>query len=436
MSIKKTHEEYINELSIKNKNVKCIDNYINASTPIKHLCVIHNIEWNTTPDRALSGVGCPVCKKEKFRKSMLKTNEQYKRELLNIHPNIELIEEYIDNKTKIKHHCIICDYCWSSLPNNVLKSKFGCPLCGKNSSVILRSKTNDDYLLELKQKNIGIIPLEKYKTANTKILHMCNICGRQYMVAPADVLSNRGCSKCSGVCKLTTDEYKEKLYIATNGTISVVDEYVNALTKIKHKCNIHNVVWLSSPHNILNGCGCEKCGNEKIGSKLRKTHEQYESELKEIHKNIIPLETYINAVTPILHQCLLDGCEWNVSPANLLYRSQCPKCSNRESKGENIICNWLNKNNIKYIRQKRFNDCKDIKTLPFDFYLPTFNKCIEYDGEQHDKPVDFFGGLDGFKNRQYHDSIKTEYCKVNDIPLLRISYNKNIEEELSNFLFK
>lgn len=65
--------------------------------------------------------------------------------------------------------------------------------------------------------------------------------------------------------------------------------------------------------------------------------------------------------------------------------------------------------------------------LPFDFYLPDFHVVIEADGEQHYFPVDF-GGLgseianEQFHNNQKHDAIKTQYCKTNQLQLIRIPY--------------
>ena len=88
---------------------------------------------------------------------------------------------------------------------------------------------------------------------------------------------------------------------------------------------------------------------------------------------------------------------------------------------------------IKYIFQKTFDDCADKSLLPFDFYLPEYHICIEYDGGQHFVPIGLFGGEDKFKKQQFHDNIKTQYCKDNNIRLLRIPYFKNIEEELEKF---
>lgn len=87
--------------------------------------------------------------------------------------------------------------------------------------------------------------------------------------------------------------------------------------------------------------------------------------------------------------------------------------------------------NIDYIQEKRFKDCKDIKTLPFDFYLPYYNTCIEFDGWQHYNMIKY-DTSDKFKIRKKHDYMKDEYCKNNNIYLIRIPYweYKNIENIL------
>lgn len=100
--------------------------------------------------------------------------------------------------------------------------------------------------------------------------------------------------------------------------------------------------------------------------------------------------------------------------------TMCPDCSNYESRIEKKARKWFEENNIEYIAQKRFPDCCDERTLPFDFYIEEFNCCVEIDGNQHDKALPFFGGEEGFKKRQLHDAIKTQYCKDNGIDLLRI----------------
>lgn len=95
----------------------------------------------------------------------------------------------------------------------------------------------------------------------------------------------------------------------------------------------------------------------------------------------------------------------------------------------------MDNNNIKYIKQKTFKECKDIKLLKFDFYLPEYNMCIEFDGIQHFKPIERFGGIDGFKKTKQNDKTKNIYCDKNNIKLLRIKYNENIFEKIISKLY-
>ena len=106
-----------------------------------------------------------------------------------------------------------------------------------------------------------------------------------------------------------------------------------------------------------------------------------------------------------------------------------------KSKGEDVIADILIKSNIAFLKEYNFKDCKGKRrTLPFDFYLPNYNICIEYDGTPHYKLGTFKNGLLDLMNRKYLDDIKTKYCKDNNIELIRIPYweKDNIEEILNH----
>ena len=92
------------------------------------------------------------------------------------------------------------------------------------------------------------------------------------------------------------------------------------------------------------------------------------------------------------------------------------------SNGVIKIIELLNKNNIPFETEKYFSDCKDMNSLPFDFYINN-QYIIEFDGIQHFEPIEYFGGEKEFQKRQKHDQIKNEYCKKNNISLIRIPYN-------------
>lgn len=67
-------------------------------------------------------------------------------------------------------------------------------------------------------------------------------------------------------------------------------------------------------------------------------------------------------------------------------------CGCLKSKGEEKIGELLNQANISFEKEKTFLDCKNINSLRFDFYIPSQNCLIEFDGIQHFKNIEHFGG--------------------------------------------
>ena len=299
-----------------------------------------------------------------------------------------------------------------------------------------KKRTHEEYVDELKIKNPCVEVVGQYIDANTNTMHHCLVHDVFWETKPSRVLNRHGCKECR-IEKFkmsntkTQEEYVEAVKLK-NPNIEVIGKYVNAKTKILHKCLMHNVIWNTLPTNILKGCGCCECMKEKIGNKNGSNHAEYVEKLSNINPNLIALDEYVNTETKMKHKCKVCKHEWEVKPGNILAGKGCPKCN--ESRGEKNIGNYLNINRIFYIPQHTFDDCKDVRKLPFDFYIPELNMCIEYDGEQHFKVVDHFGGEEGLKIRRNHDQIKTNYCEQNNILLLRIKYDEDIEEKLHSFI--
>ena len=366
-----------------------------------------------------------------MRNNKKKTQEEYIIEVAIINPNIEVVGQYVNAKTAIMHRCKIHNIDWMARPDNILHGR-GCPECANENRYNIMRRTHEDYVSKVQEINQNIIVLGIYVNARTPILHKCKIDECEWMAIPDNILRGEGCPKCARNNKKNFQEYVYELSLI-NSNIEVVDDYINAITPILHRCLVHNIEWKIRPNDALRGKGCPICGVEKSGNSRLKTHVQYVEELKLINKNIVAIENYNGANTPILHKCLIDEFEWYATPHNILCGTSCPRCN--VSKGEKAIRKWLTEHNIEYDSQKRFNDCCDKNSLPFDFYLPNYNCCIEYDGIQHFEPIDYFGGQESLEYTQKHDKIKTEYCQNNNIKLLRIPYFKNIEEELNNFFF-
>ena len=96
------------------------------------------------------------------------------------------------------------------------------------------------------------------------------------------------------------------------------------------------------------------------------------------------------------------------------------KKNDSKSVGEERIRKYLETNNILFEQEKWFPDYRDINPVPIDFYLLDHNILTEFDGEQHYKQGNFTHSKLSYT--QLHDTIKNDYCKNNNIKLIRIPY--------------
>ena len=283
--------------------------------------------------------------------------------------------------------------------------------------------------------------LENYNGAQEKIKCKHNKCLHIWLANPNKFLLGTRCPNCSvkGVGRKTNQQFLHQVHELVGDEYIFLENYINAKTKLKCKHNIEECgfEWNVLPIKFLTQTKCPKCfGN------FKKTNEEFKSEVfSMVGDEYLFLEKYKNAKTKLRCKHNIDECEfeWFITPNDFLCGKRCPRCSS--SKGEIKIANWLISNDIKYIQEYKFIDCKLINPLPFDFYLPTFNLLIEYDGEHHFKPVRF-GGISKMQaeillyETKKRDSIKSEYSKINNITLLRIPYTNydNIEQILSSKL--
>ena len=340
--------------------------------------------------------------------------------------NIEILGEYEGGKIKIKCKCKIDNHIWYATPNSLLKGH-GCPKCKGRIRGVNQTLTHEEFMEKFMEKNKNAENIEivgKYVNARTKIKCKCKIDGYEWETVPNSLLNGTGCLKCydkrrNNTTKLTHEEFTNRIK-EINDDIEILGEYVNNHTKIKCKCKIDECIWYAIPNSLLSNHGCPKCKINKQIKEQTKTHEEFIQEIKEINDNIEILGEYKDGKTKIKCRCKIDNHTWYATPSNLLSNHGCPKCN--ASKGEKRIVKYLDNRNIKYKEQYKFKDCKFKQKLPFDFYIPSLNTIIEYDGEFHYKIINNLGGINTLIDTKIRDTVKTIYCKENNIKLIRIPY--------------
>lgn len=341
---------------------------------------------------------------------------------------------YVDSKTKVKIRCKDHNIILYQLSGGHLRSKGGCPSCANESMRKSLSKTQDEFIMEAKtiHGNKYNYSSVEYKNAYTKIKIWCPIHKFFYQTPQSHMFS--GCKKCSfeSVGKRASKKTKDVIqeFISIHGNLYDYSEtiYTTARRKIKYKCEKHGVIEQKPVHHKR--YGCPKCGYDR----LKLTTEEFVKRAKDAHGNTYSyLSTiYIDSTKKVIITCDQHG-DFKQLPFMHLRGSGCKKC--KDTVGEKCITSLLNQYNIKFEGQAKFPSAKFKNSgypMIFDFYLPDYNLLIEYDGEQHFRAIDFFGGKKGFKQTQKRDAEKNEYCLTNNIKLLRIPYTEfdNIEEIL------
>jgi len=287
-----------------------------------------------------------------------------------------------------------------------------------------------------------------YQGAHTKTWIWCNRCKKYFEQTPNSHLKGSGCNKCKYIdyanktCKTLEQFIIEAILV--HGDLYGYDRvvYINNNTEVSIYCKKCNKYFPQTPINHLSGCGCKKCGYINVTEKMTMTLEDFIKRSICIHGNKYGYDKVVIINGHIVVSIYCNSCKkyFPQRPDKHLQNHGCSIC--RESKGEKEISKYLDEHDIKYISQKRYSDCKDINTLPFDFYLSKYNILIEYQGEQHYMLVNFSGHMSKEKQEenleyvQYHDQIKRDYSTANNITLIEIPYwdFKNIETIISNLI--
>jgi hypothetical protein len=276
--------------------------------------------------------------------------------------------------------------------------------------------------------------LVEYINNKTKVKIICKEHG-VFEQRPDNHIQKQKCPLCVNTnIKSNKDQFilKSKIKFGDLYDYSLV-EYINNKSKVKIICKEHGV-FEQKPNLHLSKSvkvACLKCSNEKrminfedIIKRMTIKHNQlYDYSKFEYNGQ--------NSKSIII--CKKHG-EFKQTVLSHLNGIGCKKCKN--STGETTISNILESLNIEYITEYKFNDCIYKKKLPFDFYLPKFNICIEFNGKQHYEKIDFFGGGEYLKLIKKRDNIKRQYCKDNNITLIEIKYNEinNISNIISSYI--
>ena len=305
------------------------------------------------------------------------------------------------------------------------KSK-GCNICKRNNkSNASINKVGYEYV----KKNIEklgysiLTKKEDFKGVSNNIEIICQ--NGHYQEVSFEVFNKRKINgqKTINKCFKCFDEYKFKLakdranklgYILHTDKYSGVDDDIELTCSNGHK-------WITTYDRFVRVENlCLECNNILLSINQRLSFLEVKKRIEVEGYMLLSKDTEYENNESLLNVKCPKGHRYKVTLSNFQQGKRCARCI--QSKGENEIGRILNEMSINFKRQYKFTDCKHKKYLPFDFYLPDYNMCIEYDGEQHFKDGHFGMTEEEFEELKLRDNIKSKYCKDNNINLIRIPY--------------
>lgn len=350
-----------------------------------------------------------------------KTHDQFESEIAVKNPNIILISQYSGSQNKIRCKCKQCMSEWSTTPTHLLAGT-GCSKCAGNKKL-----THKEYLQKLENKypNHEIEALSTYDGAMKHMQFKCNICGHQWHTYPNNLLKC-GCPSCTNAQKSSMMTKDHETFVEEvselHDNIEIIGKYHKCNEKLLVRCTNCHREWYVTPLSLLSGNGCRNCSNDILHNKMINSNDDFLYKLSLLNSRITVISRYDGLKNKVTTKCNICGYIWDTSAQSLLNGSACPKC--KKSHLEKKVQLYFDNSKIDYEIEKSFNDLRGIGggKLSYDLFVPSYNLLIELQGEQHYRPVEYFGGVDAFEKQKMHDELKRNYAISNQYNYIEIGF--------------
>ncbi len=435
MPKKKTQEEFLADVKKIWGNRLDFSNaiYVNNHTNVEVKCNECGETFTPKPDNLLHRHGCPVCggNKKMTRESFIEKAKQIHGGKYDYSKVI-----WVDRMTEVIITCPIHGD-FIQVPKNHLQQK-GCKECAKltmgSERMSLERFLEKSNLTHGNRYDYSLI--KGFRNNREKLPIICREHGVFMQSAHAHIDSRQGCPECGKLIvgeahegrRLTTEEFVEKAK-GVHGNkydYSLVD-YKDTKTPITIICKKHGQ-FEQIPNYHLSGCGCQQCFEEKRGQSSLITFDEFVKRAKNVHGDayVYSPADYRKTKEKIKIFCKKCGKYFNQTPHNHLAGQGCPHCN--ISNGERMVELALTRMGLEFIPQYKieYKDGVVIKRggLYVDFFIPSKKTFIEFNGKQHYKPCERFGGKKSFERQKKRDEILRKYSKENGYDLIEIPFTE------------
>lgn len=410
-------------------------------------CPIHGPFRQRTENHAY-GKGCPKCGDEKTAEKLRLTQDEWLERAMEVHGDrfdYSLVKHTgWDNKVDIicPVHGVV-----SQRSGEHINGK-GCRYCAPKRMGETKRWTTEKWIERAREIHGDFYDYSrmKYRGSWAKVEIICLKHGPFFQSAAGHTTMKHSCPDCGREKQALSQTYTHEdfLRLARSRHGSRYD-YSQAEYKpriggeqelITIICPEHGP-FSQRAHDHINGSGCTGCKFDKIKTIHLMSQDEFIERARKVHgpyydysrveytgiKNFVEIICPKHGPFPQRAEGHLDG-------------NGCPRCSN--STGEKAISEFLETYGIGFETEKRFEDCRRVHQLPFDFYLPDFTTLIEFDGAQHFIPAGWFStkerALKNLELVQERDHIKNNWAKEKGIPLYRIRHDEDVTASMVEIL--
>lgn len=360
------------------------------------------------------------------------------------HSECKLIStEYINTKEKLSIECRCGCIFKTTFASFKDKNKRQCHKC---SGITIWNIENVREYINSKKGNGCTLLSDYYKNMYTPLSIGCG-CGNEYKTNFTS-FKNSNTRQCPSCGRKNAVDSRRLSYKTVEDLINnsgsectlLSKEYKNNSTPLKIRCSCGNMFKTSLANfEYQNTQKCNFCkGKVNWNYDMVRDYVNNKTDCTLITDNYRNIDTLMEFQCPCGNQFATSFSSFRHSQ-----KQTCDTCSMIISKSERRLIHCLTKKGINFETEYRFQDCRNCLPLPFDVAILNSDGdvklLIESDGRQHFEPVNFGGISDASAKKRFeetivNDRIKTQYCKDNDIPLLRIPYWEfdNIEEVIGD----
>ena len=414
--------------------------YKNARTSVKLRCNICLNNWLVSPYSHAkpnnTGSGCPYCA------GFFRTTEDFIKAAKLIHGlkyDYSCVN-YVNAKSKVKIYCSKHNKSWLTTWHSFVIKGHGCSKCGREINKPSIESIIDKFE-KVHNKKYDYKKFLVWDGWHSKIEVLCKIHENHsfYPTPASHFYGLSGCDLCNNIqkslrqIKSTKEFISDAISIHGNLYDYTNSKYLGDSKDIAILCNVHGNFNQRAGHH-LRGSSCPECHFDKMSIERKLSYQEFLENSKFIHleKYSYP-NSFINfqlRESKVSISCPSHGLFLQTA-SNHMHGAGCPRC--RQSKGERDVRSFLLLLGFEFEEQKKFANCVDKRELPFDFYVPSANLLIEFDGEQHffERNTGIFKGK--FNDIVRRDLIKNKFAASSNFNLLRISWKEDVSYALSTY---